>query len=326
MSLVELADGLFRLRLARKGSALRTNTYIHRYKDAVFVIDPAWPQTIDDLEAAMKDAGWIRSLDDVTAFVYTHTHVDHMGAAPLLAQRSNADHLMWDKVAEVAEDFFGFQDRINNWQRWATTAFVPEVLEHEIISNIRVGAGLVERYGPLRLQNVEGVALGEEISLGSLSLRLIETTGHDPYHTGWYEASKRWFFSGDLILSTPTPLSRAMDDSLPDYRDSLQRVSSLAVDLLLPGHGAHQTRFQESVENSLGWLKAYRKLALDALTARPCGLYELGLRTVAERKPPKPVERWFVHLALLETHLQELEGEGKVERVDGTRWRLCKNS
>ncbi len=77
------------------------------------------------------------------------------------------------------------------------------------------------------------------IEAGDRTLRCIETPGHSFGHTCLYDAQKKVLFSGDHILSDITPNVQGWFpdwDPVAEYLKSLEKVSSLDVEVVLPGH------------------------------------------------------------------------------------------
>ena len=101
--------------------------------------------------------------------------------------------------------------------------------------------------------------------MGGYLFECIETPGHTPGHICLYESSKKVFICGDHILFDITPnitLSSEERNPLKEYLISLDKVYSLEVELVLPGHRSilssqkeriqelkqhHQTRLEEVV-------------------------------------------------------------------------------
>lgn len=326
---VELDEGgLFRIRLDNSVGPLMVNTYVYRGPRELIVIDPGWPWTLDALEAALRDLGLARSFVDVDAWLYTHTHIDHMGPAALLSEISDAPHYVWSAVEPHVEQWHRFQNDTNDWTTWGYEAFADREFSEALAGRTqqRRDSGvefLLEAHGEKPVRNLEYLELGEDFTVADLQLRFVDARGHDPYHAAFFESKRGWLFSGDVVIATPTPISAPMNDDLSDYLATLDRLESLPARLLLPGHGVQRAgNLSAAFTRSRDYQTQYRALVLDILerTSEPLGLLEIGLRSTPDGKPYEGGARWVVHLALLDSHIRWLVDHGRVARHDGPRY------
>lgn len=325
----EVEDGLWRVRLDNTRGTLLVNTYVYTSGGELVVIDPGWPWCLDGLIAALGAiGGW--TVADVDAWVYTHTHIDHMGSAALLGAMSVAPHTTWSKVEPYLDAWHTFQDETNDWFGWTQSAFAePHRSQMREWYARREESGerrtMVEDHGEASVRNARLVEFGEVFEVADLSLECVDARGHDPYHVAFFERERGWLFSGDAVIATPTPISRAMDDELTLYAQTLDRLQALDASLLLPGHGAQRRGdLTPSFDRSRGYVESYRATTIEALKAAqgPIDLYALGLALTEYGKPLEPRARWWVHLALIDSHLESMVGQGEVVRLAGPRYIL----
>ncbi len=322
---VEVEPGLFRLRLVNPRGTLLINTYIYKSPGHLAVIDPGWPWTLHGLETALSDLG-LGTLAEVDQWLYTHTHIDHMGLAAILSQHSDAPHHCWSLVEEHLPNWHAFQDDMNDWFDWGKSAFA-EPWRSELIEQRkkqREGqqkySSMAHQYGERAVENAVLYELGESIQVGDITLDIHDARGHDPYHVAFHEPDRKWLFAGDVVIATPTPISRSMDDDLALYRESLDRLQALDIELLLPGHGVQKSdRIDSAFERSRDYVTSYTERVLAQLETAdgPVDLHTIALALTPEGKPLKPEPRWWVHVALVDSHLNMLVNEQKAERLDG---------
>lgn len=77
----------------------------------------------------------------------------------------------------------------------------------------------------------------DRILAGGTELVALHTPGHASDHLCFLAERERLLFTGDLVLSGTTSVIWPPDGDMGQYLDSLDRISGLAVDRLLPGHG-----------------------------------------------------------------------------------------
>ncbi len=319
---VEIEDYLWRVRLQNPFGKLMVNTYVVRKDDVFAVFDPGWPWTLDALEAAFENAS-LGDISAVTHWIYTHSHIDHMGAASLLGEKSSAKHYISKKLEGALNEWHKFTDRANDWLPWAEDAIaeahIVELFRKERALRIQNKTLMLQKYGKGSIKNFELIDVGQILDLAGLRFEILDLRGHDSTHIGFYEREKGWFISGDAVLSTPTPISRAMDDDIVLYEKSLQDILDLEVSVLLPGHGVHKKRnFRRNVERSLRHLKTYETVILQALdnSTKPMTLMEICLledENLLDREPTYA----SVQIALIDSHLRNLLRQKKIIMDDG---------
>jgi glyoxylase-like metal-dependent hydrolase (beta-lactamase superfamily II) len=320
-SAIELADDLIRVRLRHPGKSLIVNTYVYQGDGVCAVIDPGWPGTVDSLEAALSDIGAASSLGSVDYWLYTHSHIDHMGSAALIERRSDAPHIAWRGLEPHVSRWHAFIDDVHDWTSWIDRAFAEPHRSRFLEERTNQG-GLVSREGPATLERAELIDFGQSIDIGDLTLKHIDARGHDPCHGAFYSPDRGWLFSGDVVIAVPTPICRAMDDELGTYRDSLDRLQALDAEFLLPGHGLHRREnISAAFERSRGFVTDYETRTLDFLRDHdaPIGLYELSLALTRDGQAYKPASRWWVHMAQVDSHLHALIERGEARLVDDER-------
>ncbi|MBI2876672.1 MAG: MBL fold metallo-hydrolase [Candidatus Tectomicrobia bacterium] len=165
------------------------------------LIDPGHTCFTDRLIFAMAADGW--RPEDVDLVVDTHAHLDHC--------EGNARFLHADTVI---------------------AAMHPADLryyEHE-------GAQLMRALGreapPLAL----GGVLQEEIRLGRITLQVIPTPGHTPGGVCLYWPQGRVLVSGDTLFNGSIGRTDFPGADARQMRESLERLGTLEVEYLLPGH------------------------------------------------------------------------------------------
>lgn len=322
----EIEPGLHRIRLKNDVGSLMVNTYVYHREGVFAVFDPGWPWTLDALEESFSSMQF-GTFGDVTHWVYTHTHIDHMGAAAILEERSDAPHLTLSSVSPLLNEWHAFQDRMGNWTAWTKEAIADQSIVEWYRTSKKKSAtlrGMVSNYGDLKVTRGEFFDVGDELTIGDLNLHVIDAKGHDPHHVVFLDKNKRWLFGGDVVLSTPTPIVRAMNDDLVEYKKSLDRLSSLDVELLLPGHGMHRTgKFEQSVQRSKDHVQDFHDRIVAALRSMPSAT---GLLPIATTVFPDLLEQHqtqlVVNLALIDSHLRAMVADGEVEMFEGPRYKI----
>ncbi len=187
------------------------NSYTYREGEETYLIDTGFPRKAKPIVRAFQDAGV--PLARVTKIALTHHHVDHMGGAAYLLEDTKAP-------LSCHVDDAPFVDG-------RSQARMPLLMR------------LFVRMHPAPV----AVMLKEGDRVGSLSV--VHLPGHTPGEIALYHPARRILFSGDSVVERKGALTvpgAKFAWDLPKAVESLARIRSLDVDLLLPGHGAPVTK------------------------------------------------------------------------------------
>jgi glyoxylase-like metal-dependent hydrolase (beta-lactamase superfamily II) len=157
---------------------------------------------------------------------------------------------------------------------------------------------------------------GDEIAGG---WRVVWTPGHSPGHVCLYHEGRRALIAGDHVLPGYTPhvgMDPFHDDPVGAFVESLLRVATLDVDLVLPGHGDPFTDLQAGVDALTGH-HAKRLTRIEAAVREPRTVREVTDEVFRVHDSPMDAIMAVVEAG---AHLLHLELVGKVARVDDRRW------
>jgi glyoxylase-like metal-dependent hydrolase (beta-lactamase superfamily II) len=187
------------------------NCYTLRTGDETFLIDTGFRRGAQPVVRAFRDAGV--SLSQIRGVLLTHHHIDHRGGAAYLLEHAQAPI-----SCHVGDAAF-----VDGSAR-APMSFLMRLF-------------LRPRPAPV------ATALKEGDQVGPLSV--VHLPGHTPGEVAFYEPRRKILFSGDSVvehdgrLTLPAPKYAA---NLEQAVRSLDRIRSLEVEVLLPGHGVPVTK------------------------------------------------------------------------------------
>lgn len=232
--------------------------------------------------------------------VITHSHLDHWGVASCISDTVLA-HPDIDRGFAMAEHGMG-----NDQAPLFAGADQLLAAFEGFFSKIDA----IPAVTPIR----DGDRLGE--------WEVLHTPGHDPAHICLFRQSDGVLLCGDLLLPGFTPNVQPDwngGDALSDFLDSVERVASLPVQLVLPAHGEPypdaRGRAAELVAHHTDRLTALR-LALDEGVGDLDGL---ARRTFGKRASTRSDRM----LARMETyaHLDYLQRRGHATCDRDGKWR-----
>jgi glyoxylase-like metal-dependent hydrolase (beta-lactamase superfamily II) len=222
---VQLDDGLWIIDLGFQGRQGVIAAYLIAGNDEVALIETGPTSTLAALTGGINAAGF--AVSDLTAVMPTHIHLDHAGAAGVLA-RDNANltvyvhpfgapHLV-DPAKLIASATRIYGDQMG--PLWGEIAPVPE-------------------------PQVRPLADGETIFIAGRTLTALFTPGHANHHIAFWDAASGAVFTGDVggirmpgtdYVCAPTPPPE-LDPAA--WVDSIAQLKNLnARRLLLTHYGA----------------------------------------------------------------------------------------
>jgi glyoxylase-like metal-dependent hydrolase (beta-lactamase superfamily II) len=307
----EILSNLYRIEIPLPRSPLKAlNSYLVKGDGRFLLIDTGLNR--EECKSVMRSALEMLNVDlKRTDFFITHMHADHLALAAVLVEDTS-------KIYFNRKEAAMFNSEIP-WQEAYAFFLTNGFPEHELEKSLEGHPGY--KYGLKQRLSFHILHEGDPIEIGDYYFRCIETPGHSPGHMCLYEASKKILISGDHILYDITPNIThwiGMKNSLKDYLTSLEKVYSLDVDLVLPGHRriwhGHKTRIRElqahhqaRLGEILSALEDGEKTAYDIA---PYISWDVDYRSW-ELFPAS--QKWF---AVGETiaHIEYLEEEKKVQR------------
>jgi glyoxylase-like metal-dependent hydrolase (beta-lactamase superfamily II) len=164
------------------------------------------------------------------------------------------------------------------------------------------------------------LAEGDEIDLGSDTLRVLQTPGHAPDHLAFWHEAARAVFTGDLVIAGSSVMIQwSRGGRIEEYLRSLERLIALAPLTLYPAHGPVIGNPIEVLTHYLEHRRERERQVIDALgrgrssvAAIADSIYD-GLEPTLLAAAQENVR----------AHLEKLKAEGQVVD-DRDRWLLIK--
>ncbi|WP_433467762.1 MBL fold metallo-hydrolase [Spirillospora sp. CA-128828] len=281
------------------------------------LIDAGWQH--EDAWAALRDGLGTFGIDvrDVRGVVVTHFHPDHSGLAGRVREESGA----WIAMHHADADIVRLFHQVGHGGRRA----------FELTALRRAGAADSDLTGPAQQTRVSPPAIpdrelsdGDLVDLPGRRLRAVWTPGHSPGHICLHLEDGDRIFTGDHVLPRITPhiglypYDTPDIDPLSDFLGSLDKVSAMSADEVLP---AHQFRFNGLSARAREIIAHHEdRLAEVAalLSSSPITLWDLTAG-LTWRHPWADMSQQARRMAAAEAaaHLRTLETRGTARR-DGT--------
>jgi glyoxylase-like metal-dependent hydrolase (beta-lactamase superfamily II) len=221
---VESAGDLTFLRLART-LAGRPVYWTGAWLAGEVLIDCGPPATAHELLDALEGRR-------IEALVLTHHHEDHVGAAPLLAQRRGLAPLASAPALPLLEH--GFEQQVYRRLTWGR---------------------------PGRFQ---ARALPAVLEVGRFRLRPVPTPGHSPDHVCFLDERRGFLFTGDLYLAEKLRFLRS-DEDVSLLVASLEAAGRLGAERVLCAHRGEVEDGSAALLRKADHLRSLRERILDLL-------------------------------------------------------------
>lgn len=283
--------------------------------DPLTLIDtgPLAEATWAALEAGLAAHGY--RVEDLRRLLITHHHVDHVGLAAEIVERSGAE--VWTHPYNFAwlADHDGQRARqhpfyLALWHDSGVPAEMLEMLE-------QAGASLGQWQAPVQAQ--QPIDEGDRVALAGAEWEVLHTPGHAGGLICLWQPGARTVIASDHLIGNissnpilePPPLVQGpRPRRLVDYLYHLQRVAALDPAVALPGHGEPVRAVPDLVQHRVTFHHKRAERIRNALPAQGISLWDLTV-AVFPRLKERPMDG-FLALSEVLGHLDLLESEGRV--------------
>jgi glyoxylase-like metal-dependent hydrolase (beta-lactamase superfamily II) len=262
----------------------------------------------EGLEQTLGDNGF--SLQDISKIILTHHHIDHVGLVnriiaknpiPVYAHSASIPRLKRDM------DFLTMR-----------TKFFKDLYRE--MGCAEVGdkyAAYLEKAIAKNKNNALECDIFEITANQLPNIKIIDVPGHAPDQIAFYDAERKWLFSGDLLLNHISSNALVEPDqsgnrlmALNEHIHSLEKILSLDADLVFPGHGTIIETPKELIRKRLS--------GIEKKAGKFTALIESGLTTGSGIAQAYYKEKYIKEFSLVMSevigHLDYLEVSGKVKK------------
>ena len=242
---VAAAAGIHRIAVPTPFAVGRVNVYLID-DDPLTLVDagPNSGSSLDVLERGLRSLG--HSIEDLDRIVLTHQHIDHIGLARILANRSGAEVVALDRLVPFLE---GYREEAAAEDDFATATMLRHGMSEEVARAL-ASVSLAFRAWGAGVEVTRSLRDGETLPFAGRSLEVLFRPGHSATDTVFHDRARGMLVAGDHLLAaiSSNPLisrPRAGADgggtrrrrALIEYLESLRQTREMDVELVLPGHG-----------------------------------------------------------------------------------------
>ncbi len=310
----KVLPNLYRIEIPLPENPLRAiNSYVILGLERNLIVDTGMnrKECMDAMCAGLEELGVDLNRTD---FFITHLHVDHIGLVSRLITGSSRIYF-----SKIGAELMSSAPDFDKFLRFGRANGFPE---NDLLAAVRDHPA--HKYGWDSHLAFCTLKDKETLGIGEYTFTCVETPGHTRGHMCLHENSRKLFISGDHILDSITPHIEAWsDDSNPlkDYLASLDKVSGLGIELVLPGHGAVFTTCNERIQQLKDHHKKRAEELLSLLGEGSKNAYQVASRMSWDINYDSwelfPLfQKWFA-VGEAVAHLKYLETNGLVQRKMG---------
>ncbi|MBW2662185.1 MAG: MBL fold metallo-hydrolase [Deltaproteobacteria bacterium] len=207
---------------------LNGNHFVYRSK-APILIDTGYFSGFN--ETAMLITGLGINLSDVSLIINTHSHCDHIGGNKIIQQKSGCN-IALHKAGKY------FIDTRDDWSIW--WSYYDQEADF--------------------FDCTQALDDGETIAVGSHEFQVIYTPGHASDGIVLYNSKEKILISSDTLWENDLAvMTMRVEGSMALFhlQESLQKLESLDVKTVYPGHGRPFTDIKKAISKSKAKIKRY---------------------------------------------------------------------
>ena len=259
----------------------RVNCYLIE-DDPLTLVDtgPNSGTSLTTLEHALSDHG--RKVEDLERIVLTHQHIDHIGLAQILADRSGAEVICLEALAPWLA---AYGDNMEDDDKYAESIMARHGIPQDIRYALRAVSGQFRAWGA-KATVTRTVNEGDVLEFANRAWRVHHRPGHSPSDTVFHDEASAELIGGDHLIkhiSSNPLIARPLDGSTDErpqalriYLDSLARTREMPLTKVWSGHGDpiddHAAIIDERVRLHTRRAEKLHKL----ITEQPRTAYELA--------------------------------------------------
>lgn len=260
------------------------------------------------------------AIADLELVIVTHQHMDHMGLAGIVAERSGAEVACLGLLAPYLED----------WEAWAAadddlayTVMLRHGLDPSTAKALRSVARMVRGWGA-SVHVGRPLGDGDSLRFAGRTLRVLHRPGHSPSDTVLHDEGHGILITGDHLLPRTSsnalishPLGDAPRDRRPQpliqYRASLRATRDLDAHVVLGGHGEPIADHRALIDKRLRLQDERAADLLRLLSEGPRSAHELATSLWGD----VAITQAFLTLSEVLGHVDLLIAEAVVAEDDG---------
>jgi glyoxylase-like metal-dependent hydrolase (beta-lactamase superfamily II) len=307
--------GIHRLRIPTPFAVGRVNCYLIEDEPLTLVdTGPNSGKALDELQTQLGERG--HSIDDLELLVITHQHIDHLGLAEIVVQRSGAEVAA---LGVAAERLANFDEDAEAEDRFAVDLMIRNGIPEEVTVALRSVSRSFRGWGS-HVAVTKPLGDGEVLKLGNRRLQALHRPGHSPSDTVFWDEERKILIAADHLIAhiSSNPLiSRPLDGSdqrpqaLVTYIESMRKTRAMPAEIVLSGHGEPVVDHVALIDDRIAKHERRKEKIYKLIAEQPRSGYEIAQAIWGN----VAVTQAFLTLSEVIGHADLLVNEGRVAEV-----------
>jgi glyoxylase-like metal-dependent hydrolase (beta-lactamase superfamily II) len=272
--------GIHCLRIPTPFTVGRVNCYLIEDEPLTLVdTGPNSGKALDELESQLAEHG--HSIDELELLVITHQHIDHLGLAEIVVQRSGAEVAA---LGIAAERLANFDEDAEAEDRFAVDLMLRNGIPEEVTAALRSVSRSFRGWGS-HVTVTRPLADGQTLPFANRLLQAIHRPGHSPSDTVFWDEERKILIAADHLIAhiSSNPLiSRPLDGSdkrpqaLVTYIDSMRKTREMPAEIVLSGHGESITDHVALIDERIAKHDRRKEKIYKLIAEQPRNAYEIA--------------------------------------------------
>ena len=308
--------GIHCLRIPTPFAVGRVNCYLLE-DEPLTLIDtgPNSGKALDELQSQLAERG--HSIDDLELLIITHQHIDHLGLAEIVVQRSGAEVAA---LGAATERLANFDEDAETEDRFAVDLMLRNGIPEEVTVALRSVSRSFRGWGS-HVTVTKPLDDGEEIVFKDRALQAIHRPGHSPSDTVFWDAERKILIAADHLIghiSSNPLISRSLDgaeqrpQALVTYIESMRRTREMPAKIVLSGHGEPITDHVALIDDRIAKHERRKEKIYKLIAEQPRSGFEIAQEIWGN----VAVTQAFLTLSEVIGHADLLVNEGRVREAD----------
>jgi len=308
--------GIHCLRIPTPFAVGRVNCYLIEDEPLTLVdTGPNSGKALDELQSQLAERG--HAIEDIELLVITHQHIDHLGLAEIVVQRSGAELAA---LGIAAERLANFSEDAEREDEFAVGLMLRNGIPEEVARALQSVSRSFRGWGS-RAEVTRPLEDGQLLPFGDRVLQALHRPGHSPSDTIFWDEERKILLAADHLIAhiSSNPLiSRPLDGSeerpqaLVTYIESMRKTREMPAEIVLSGHGEPITDHVALIDDRLAKHERRKEKIYKLIAERPRTGYEIAQAIWGN----VAVTQAYLTLSEVIGHADLLVNEGRVREVE----------
>jgi glyoxylase-like metal-dependent hydrolase (beta-lactamase superfamily II) len=294
----------------------RVNCYLLE-DEPLTLIDtgPNSGKALDELQSQLAAQG--HAIEDLRLLIVTHQHIDHLGLAEIVAERSGAEVAA---LGIAAERLANFSEDAELEDEFAVALMLRNGIPEDVARALQSVSRSFRGWGS-KVSVTKPLQDGQVIPFRDRVLQAFHRPGHSPSDTIFWDEERRILIAADHLIahissnpliSPPLDGSDQRPQALVTYIESMRKTREMPAEIVLSGHGEAITDHVALIDSRIAGHDRRKEKVHKLIAKRPRNAYEVAQAIWGN----VAVTQAFLTLSEVIGHADLLVNEGRVREVD----------